>query len=166
MEQKQQNDPVGRTYDISVEELMQLLPHRYPMLMIDRIDGAVLGHSATGVKSVSINEWFFAGHFPEHPVMPGVLIVEAMAQTSAALVMKTLQVQEGGVPTLVYFMSIDDARFRKPVVPGDTLRLKVECQRKRGGVWKFKGVGYVEDTIVAESVYTAMITEKNEKPRV
>ena len=140
---------------MDINRIMQLIPHRYPFLMIDRVIDVVPGMKATGVKNVSINEQFFAGHFPEKPVMPGVLIIEAMAQTAACLVVHTLgQASEG---KLVYFMSVDGARFRKPVEPGDQLHVEVTKQRSRGNVWKFAGRAMVGDTLVAEATYAAMI---------
>ena len=140
---------------MDINRIMQLIPHRYPFLMIDRVIDVVPGMKATGVKNVSINEQFFAGHFPENPVMPGVLIIEAMAQTAACLVVHTLgEASEG---KLVYFMSVDGARFRKPVEPGDQLHVEVTKQRSRGNVWKFAGRAMVGDTLVAEATYAAMI---------
>jgi 3-hydroxyacyl-[acyl-carrier-protein] dehydratase len=132
-----------------IERLMELLPHRYPMLMIDRVIDLVAGRSATGIKNVSINEPFFQGHFPSHPVMPGVLIVESMAQTAGALVMYTLGTDLG--QKVVYFMTIDKCRFRHPVAPGDQLRIPVQILRSRGRVWKFAGEAYVGETLVAPS---------------
>ena len=113
---------------IDVERIMQMIPHRYPFLMVDRVVNLVTGERAIGVKNVSINEQYFQGHFPSRPVMPGVLIIEAMAQTAAVLVVHTLGASSEG--KLVYFMSVDDARFRKPVVPGDTLHVDVVKQRQ------------------------------------
>jgi 3-hydroxyacyl-[acyl-carrier-protein] dehydratase len=140
---------------MDISRIMELIPHRYPFLMIDRVIDVVPGMKATGVKNVSINEQFFAGHFPEKPVMPGVLIIEAMAQTAACLVVHTLgEASEG---KLVYFMSVDGARFRKPVEPGDQLHVEVTKQRSRGNVWKFAGRAMVGDTLVAEATYAAMI---------
>jgi len=144
---------VGTT--IEIDRIQQMIPHRYPMLMIDRVVDVVPGVRATGVKNVSINEPYFQGHFPSEPVMPGVLIIEAMAQTAAVLVVETLGPDNEG--RLVYFMTVDSARFRKPVVPGDTVRIHVEKQRHRGNVWKFRGEARVEGTLVAEAVYAAMI---------
>ena len=140
---------------MDISRIMELIPHRYPFLMIDRVIDIVPGVKATGVKNVSINEQFFAGHFPEKPVMPGVLIIEAMAQTAACLVVHTLGPESEG--KLVYFMSVDGARFRKPVEPGDQLFVEVVKQRSRGNVWKFDGRAMVDGTLVAEATYAAMI---------
>ena len=150
----------GTTLDLA--EIQTLIPHRYPFLFIERIENVILGESAVGIKNVSVNEWYFQGHFPDHPIMPGVLIVEALAQTAAALVMKTLTVQNGGEKpgNLVYFMSIDEAKFRRPVVPGDVLCLKVTKERSRGHIWKFKGEAWVGDHLAHDSMFTAMITQK------
>ncbi len=143
---------------IDIGRIMELIPHRYPFLLIDRMIDVVSGESATGVKNVSINEPFFQGHFPNHPVMPGVLIIEAMAQTAGVLVMETIGAEAEG--SLVYFLSIDSARFRKPVIPGDRLHVRVEKIRNRGDVWKFKGEATVEGTLMAESVFSAMIASE------
>ncbi|MBI3516906.1 MAG: 3-hydroxyacyl-ACP dehydratase FabZ [Proteobacteria bacterium] len=144
-----------RVAEIDIERVMAMIPHRYPMLMIDKVVDVVANVSATGVKNVTINEPFFQGHFPSRPVMPGVLIIEAMAQTAAVLVVHSLGSTAEG--KLVYFMSVDDARFRKPVVPGDTIHIHVQKERQRGPVWKFKARAIVNDTLVAEATYAAMI---------
>jgi 3-hydroxyacyl-[acyl-carrier-protein] dehydratase len=141
---------------LDINEIMSLIPHRYPMLLIDRVEDIQLGESAVGVKNVSMNEWYFQGHFPGKPILPGVLTVEAMAQTAAVLVMKTLGITE---EKLVYFMSFEGAKFRKPVVPGDVLRLKVTKDRSRGPVWKFKGEALVNGGLVAEATFSAMIAD-------
>ena len=141
---------------LTVEQIKQLIPHRYPMLMIERLTQIVPSESAVGIKNVSVNEPFFMGHFPERPVMPGVLIVEAMAQTAAALVIYSLGDTAQG--KLVYFMSIDSARFRKPVVPGDILQLQVNKIHQRANMWKFSGQAKVEGKIYAEATFTAMIS--------
>lgn len=145
--------------EIDITRVMQMIPHRYPMLMIDRVVDVVLGESAVGIKNVTINEPFFQGHFPTRPVMPGVLIIESMAQTAAVLVVATLGQDAEG--KLVYFMTIDEARFRKPVTPGDTVHIHVTKQRQRGSVWKFRGEAKVDGVLVAEATYAAMIL--NEK---
>ena len=141
--------------NIDIHRIMEMIPHRHPMLMIDRVIDVVTGVRATGVKNVTINEGFFAGHFPDKPVMPGVLIIEAMAQTAAVLVVHTLGADAEG--KLVYFMSVDGARFRKPVQPGDQLHVEVVKRRSRGNVWKFAGRAMVGSTLVAEATYAAMI---------
>jgi 3-hydroxyacyl-[acyl-carrier-protein] dehydratase len=143
--------------EIDILRIMELIPHRYPMLMIDKVIDVVAGESAIGVKNVSINEHFFQGHFPKRPVMPGVLIIEAMAQTAAVLVVHTLGPDSMG--KLVYFMSVDSARFRRPVVPGDTLMVHVMRQRHRGNVWKFEAQAKVDGKLCAEAVYAAMIMD-------
>lgn len=149
---------------IHAQEIKELIPHRYPFLLIDRIEEVNLGVSAVGIKNVSLNEWYFQGHFPNHPILPGVLIIEAMAQTAAALVVKTLQSQnqkEGQLNNLVYFMSVEEAKFRKPVVPGDILKLKVVKERSRGQIWKFKGEAWVGETLTDEATFTAMIVDES-----
>lgn len=145
--------------DIDIVRIMEMIPHRYPFLMIDRITSVVPDVSAVGVKNVSINESFFEGHFPGHPVMPGVLLIEAMAQTSAVLVTQTMGAQSEG--KLVYFMSVNQARFRKPVTPGDSLTIMVKKIRNRGSVWKFKGEAKVGDTLMAEATFAAMIVDND-----
>jgi 3-hydroxyacyl-[acyl-carrier-protein] dehydratase len=151
--------PAGRTIElIDIQRIMHDIPHRYPFLMLDRIVDVVLNESAVGVKNVSVNESFFAGHFPDHPVMPGVLIIEAMAQTAAVLVVETLGPEAVG--RVVYFMSIEGAKFRRPVVPGDQVRIHIVKERSRGNVWKFHAVARVDDVAVAEATYSAMIMER------
>lgn len=147
--------PVEEALDVM--RVMQLLPHRYPMLMIDGLRDIVPGLSATGVKNVTMNEPFFQGHFPARPVMPGVLIVEAMAQTAAVLVVSTLGAGSEG--KLVYFMSVENAKFRKPVIPGERLEIHVKKDRHRGNVWKFAAEAKVEGVLKAEATYAAMILD-------
>ncbi len=144
--------------DMDTIRLMEVLPHRYPFLMIDRLVDIIANVSATGIKNVTVNEPYFQGHFPGQPVMPGVLIIEAMAQTSAALVVHSMGPHAEG--KLVYFMSIESARFRKPVVPGDRLNVHVTKERRRGNVWKFSAEAKVDGVVVAEATYAAMILDK------
>ncbi|MDA1090004.1 MAG: 3-hydroxyacyl-ACP dehydratase FabZ [Proteobacteria bacterium] len=141
---------------LDTEAIKDMIPHRHPFLLIDEVTNLIPDVEATGFKNVTGDEPYFAGHFPGHPIMPGVLIVEAMAQTSAVLVVGTMGKQPGSV---VYFMSVDQARFRKPVFPGDQLYMHVKKLRQRGKVWKFHGEARVGDDIVAEAIFTAMIVD-------
>ena len=142
---------------LTLDEIKRCLPHRFPMLMIDKIEDYTLGESAIGVKNVTCNEGFFQGHFPEKPIMPGVLIIEAMGQTAGVLVCKTMNLEASG--DLVYFMSMNNIKFRKSVVPGDVLKLKVTKDQSRGNVWRFKGEAFVNDKLVAEGEFSAMIVQ-------
>ena len=139
---------------VDIQELLRLLPHRYPFLMVDRIVNIDNGHSAVGIKNVSANEPHFAGHFPGRPIMPGVLILEGMAQTAGALAIRSVA---GATTPVVFLMSIDDARFRKLVVPGDVLEYHVVKKRAHRTVWKFTCEARVAGTTVAEAVITAMV---------
>ncbi len=143
---------------IDVQEIMTMIPHRYPLLLVDRIVDYKLGEWAVGLKNVTFNEPHFQGHFPSKAIMPGVLIVEAMAQTAACLVVKTLGGDTMG--KLVYFMSIDQAKFRRPVVPGDSVHIHVTVVQSRRNVWKFNGEAKVGDTVCAEASFSAMIMDK------
>jgi 3-hydroxyacyl-[acyl-carrier-protein] dehydratase len=157
---KQDGDD-GRVIElIDIQRIMRDIPHRYPFLLLDRVVDVELNKSAVGVKNVSVNEPFFAGHFPNHPVMPGVLIIESMAQTAAVLVVETLGPDAMG--KIVYFMSIENAKFRRPVVPGDQLRIHCVKERHRGNVWKFHAIAKVGDVSVAEATYAAMIMDRAE----
>ncbi len=151
------NSATSAVTELDILRVMDMIPHRYPFLMIDRVVDMHPGLSAIGIKNVTYNEPFFAGHFPSRPVMPGVLIVEAMAQTAAVLVVHTLGADAEG--RLVYFMSVESARFRRPVTPGDRLLIHVEKQRNRANVWRFRGEAKVDGVLVAEAVYTAMIMD-------
>ena len=142
---------------IDINEIMEMIPHRYPFLLIDKVKDIQSGESAIGIKNVTVDEPYFEGHFPGHPIMPGVLIIEAMAQTSAVLVVEVMGKREN---RLVYFMTVDQARFRKPVLPGDRLELTVRKERSRGNVWKFKGEAHVDGNLKAEAVFSAMIIDK------
>jgi 3-hydroxyacyl-[acyl-carrier-protein] dehydratase len=152
--------PESATAD--VKRIMELLPHRPPMLLIDRMIDIVPNESATGVRTISISDPIFVGHFPGHPIMPGVMIVEAMAQTSGALVMHSMNVTADD--KLVYFMSIDKAKFRAPVVPGDVLMIPVKMLKVRKPVWRFAGEAYVNGKLVAEAEYSAMIMDQTGRP--
>jgi 3-hydroxyacyl-[acyl-carrier-protein] dehydratase len=147
----------ARLADLDIEGVKRMLPHRYPFLMIDRVVEIEAETSAIGIKNVSANEPYFVGHFPAHPVMPGVLIIEAIAQTAAVLVMATIGAAAEG--KLVYFMTIDQARFRRPVVPGDQLRIKVTRQQRKLGVWKFMGRASVDGILAAESIISAKLMD-------
>ena len=154
-------DPVpaaDRGTRIDMRRIMEMIPHRNPFLMIDEVVDVVANERATGIKNVSIKENYFKGHFPTRPVMPGVLIIEAMAQTAAVLVVHTLGPKSEG--KLVYFMSVDNARFRRPVFPGDRLDVHVVKQRHRGNVWKFEGRAKVGTNLMAEAVFAAMILDE------
>ena len=140
---------------IDILRIMEMIPHRYPFLLVDKVVDVKHGQSATGIKNVTINENFFQGHFPGKPVMPGVMIVEAMAQTCAILVVDSLGKDFEG--KLVYFMGIDKAKFRKPVGPGDTLEIKVKVLQGRRNVYKLDCEAYVGDAVCAEATITAMI---------
>jgi 3-hydroxyacyl-[acyl-carrier-protein] dehydratase len=140
---------------MTVNEIMKLLPHRYPFLLVDKIADFQPGVSARGVKNVTINEPFFQGHFPGQPIMPGVLIIEAMAQVAGVMAFRS-----GIEGKSVYFMSIDNAKFRRPVVPGDQVMLDIKVLKQRGNVWKFSGAATVEGKLVSEAEFTAMVTDK------
>ncbi len=142
---------------LEVEELMELLPHRFPLLLVDRLVDIKPGEGAVGIKNVSYGEPFFQGHFPQKPVMPGVLIVEAMAQAAAAYVSYTEGVDTSG--KIVLFMGVDKARFRRPVIPGDQLRIAVRTTHRRAPVWKFEGLATVDGKRVAEAQYSAMLSQ-------
>jgi len=141
---------------MNIKDIQNLLPHRYPFLMVDRIVEIEPEKRAVGIKNVTINEEFFQGHFPGNPIMPGVLIIEALAQVAGILAFQS-GASEG---RSVYFLSIEKAKFRRPVVPGDQLRLEVSIVQSRGNVWKFSGNALVEDKIAAEAEFTAMVTDR------
>ena len=142
---------------LDVRRVMAALPHRYPMLLVDRVEELVADERITAVKAVTINEGFFQGHFPDRPIMPGVLIVEALAQAAGVLAVESLGLAGSG--KLVYFMAIDGAKFRQPVEPGVLLRLEVAFVQKRATVCKFAGKAYVGDKLAAQADFTAMIAD-------
>jgi len=140
---------------MDIKEIQKFLPHRYPFLMVDRIIEIEPGKKAIGIKNVTINEEFFQGHFPGEPIMPGVLIIEALAQVAGILAFRS----GATVGKSVYFMSIEKAKFRKPVVPGDQLRLEIQILQQRGNVWRFSGHAIVEEKMAAEAEFTAMVPD-------
>ena len=140
---------------MNINEIMKFLPHRYPFLLVDRITDLKPGVSATGLKNVTMNEPFFQGHFPGQPIMPGVLIIEAMAQVAGVMAFSS-----GMEGKSVYFMSIDNVKFRRPIVPGDQVIMDIKVLKQRGNVWKFSGSATVEGKIVSEAEFTAMVTDK------
>ena len=150
-----------RTADL--ERIKRMIPHRYPFLLIDRVDQIAVNESAVGIKNVTANEPHFQGHFPDKAVMPGVLIVEAMAQTAGVLVVETLDMIDQGL--LVYFMTLDKTRFRRIVAPGDQLELHVKILRGRGKIWKFWGEARVGDELAAEAEFSAMIITPDDEKR-
>jgi 3-hydroxyacyl-[acyl-carrier-protein] dehydratase len=151
------NSGAAHLAQADIGRIMQLLPHRYPFLLIDRIVEMDGEQSAVGIKNVTINEPFFAGHFPGSPIMPGVLLIEAMAQTAGALVIHHLGAKEEG--KLVYFMSIDKARFRRPVLPGHVVKFPVKLLQKRPPVWRFSAQAQVDGTTMAEAEIGAMLMD-------
>ncbi|UCE72459.1 MAG: 3-hydroxyacyl-ACP dehydratase FabZ [Nitrospiraceae bacterium] len=140
---------------IDSREIKNILPHRFPFLLVDKVIELEPEVRAVGIKNVTINEQFFQGHFPEFPIMPGVLIVEAMAQVAGILAKRS-----GAEGNTVYFMAIDKVKFRKPVVPGDQIRFDVTIVQHRNAVWKFAGKAFVDDNVVSEAEFTAMVSEE------
>ncbi len=140
---------------MTVNDIMKLLPHRYPFLLVDRIIDLQPGVSAVGIKNVTINEPFFMGHFPEQPIMPGVLVIEAMAQVAGVMAFRS-----GMEGKSVFFMSIDNAKFRRPIVPGDQVRMEIKVLKQRGNVWRFSGAATVDGKLVSEAEFTAMVTDR------
>ena len=147
----------GAMGPLDIKQVMAAIPHRYPMLLVDRVEELVLDERIAAIKAVTINEGFFQGHFPGRPIMPGVLIVEALAQAAGVLAVESLGLS--GTGKLVYFMSIDGVKFRKPVEPGVLLRLKVEFVQKRARVCKFAGRAMIDGDLAAECEFTAMIAD-------
>ncbi|MCE3290353.1 MAG: fabZ [Caulobacter sp.] len=148
------SEPTAQAVDIDITEILSRIPHRYPFLLVDRCEEFKPSESIVGIKCVTFNEPFFQGHFPAYPVMPGVLIVEAMAQTGAIMMSKSLNIDIAG--KVIYFMSIDGVRFRSPVRPGDVLKMHVEVTRARGDIFKFKGQAKVNGKVCAEAEFAAM----------
>ena len=157
-------DAAEKTYgSADIARIQRMIPHRYPFLLVDRVERMVKGEACVGIKNVTMNEPQFTGHFPGEPIMPGVLIVEALAQTAAVLVVDTLGME--GEDLLVYFMTLDKCRFRQRVVPGDQMELRVKILRGHGRIWKFWGEAWVGDKMCAEAEYSAMIVMPDHKSR-
>ena len=153
------NEATGRVFEsYDIQRLLELLPHRYPLLLVDRIVEAHADEYGVGIKNVTINEPHFQGHFPERPVMPGVLLIEGMAQTAGALCVASQAV--GSKPSVVYLMTIDKAKFRKPVVPGDQVRFQMTRTAKRRNMWWFRGEAIVDGALVCEAEVSAMLVAK------
>jgi 3-hydroxyacyl-[acyl-carrier-protein] dehydratase len=147
---------------LDINAIKNLLPHRYPFLLVDKVKDITPFESATGIKLVTANEWYFEGHFPNHPIMPGVLIVEAMAQTAGVLILYSEQIEHNkkfDEQPMVYFMSMDKVKFRNPVVPGDVLEIKIIKERVRGNVWRFIGKAFVDGKLTNEATFTAMVAQ-------
>jgi len=144
---------------IGIQEIMETIPHRYPFLLVDKIVEMEIGKRIVGIKNVTMNEPFFQGHFPGHPIMPGVLILEAMAQTGGVLALKSVPPDQAK-NKVIYFMSIDNAKFRKPVIPGDQLRFELDVIRQRSNIMSLKALALVDNAVVAEAEMKAMIVDK------
>ncbi len=146
---------------IGIQEILDILPHRYPLLLVDRILEMEMGKRVVGIKNVTINEPFFQGHFPGHPIMPGVLLLEAMAQTGGVLAMRTAEAEGMDIKTkVIYFMTIDKVKFRKPVLPGDQVRFELDLIKSRSNIRGFKALALVDGAVVAEAELMAMIVDK------
>ena len=146
-----------RLDDVDYAGVMQVLPHRYPMLLVDRVIDIVAHEGAVGLKNVTMNEPYFPGHFPQDPIMPGVMLIEALGQSAAVCMIKSIAADPAGMS--VYFMAIDEARFRRPVRPGDQLRLEVQLERAKLGIWRFGGRAVVDGNLAAEAKLTARLIE-------
>ena len=151
-------DKISGDDTIDIKRVLKLIPHRYPMLLIDRITQIQHNKSAIGLKNITFNEPQFQGHFPGAPVMPGVMIIESMAQTAAALIVHSLELKADN--KLIYFMAIDDARFRRPVEPGDSMYVNIEKEHARGTVWKFNGYATVDGQRCAQARFSAMVVDQ------
>jgi 3-hydroxyacyl-[acyl-carrier-protein] dehydratase len=149
---------------MDIAQIMKILPHRYPFLLVDRIIELEPGEKVVGIKNVTINEQFFIGHFPGHPVMPGVLILESMAQVAGVLAFASTgtldEIEQNMEDKVIYFMSVDKLKFRRPVVPGDQLRLEVKLTRMRGNIASLEGKAYVDDVLVAEAEMKAILVDR------
>lgn len=155
-----QTKPENMIDEIRIGDILTLLPHRYPFLLVDRLKDVIPGESGIGIKNVTMNEPFFQGHFPENPVMPGVLQIEAMAQTAGIIVLMSFSEEERHGNS-VYFMTVDEVKFRKPVLPGDTLEFSVKKEQAVRNVFKFKGEARVDGKLVSQAIFSAMVFKKS-----
>ncbi len=159
MTENVQEKPANMVSELGIGEILKLLPHRYPFLLVDKMKDVVPGESGIGVKNVTMNEPFFQGHFPENPVMPGVLQIEAMAQAAGIIVLMSFP-EEERTGNSVYFMTVDEVKFRKPVLPGDVLELHVKKEQAVRNVFKFRGEAYVNGKLVSQAIFSAMVFKK------
>ena len=154
-----QETPANIIPEIRIDQILKMLPHRYPFLLVDRMKNVVPGESGIGIKNVTMNEPFFTGHFPENPVMPGVLQIEAMAQAAGIIVLTAYPEEERGNNS-VYFMTVDEVKFRKPILPGDVVELHVKKEQTVRNVFKFRGEARVDGKLVSQAIFSAMIFKK------
>lgn len=159
MEEIKQEEQTNMIEEMRIGEILKLLPHRYPFLLVDRLKNVVPGESGIGIKNVTMNEEFFQGHFPENPVMPGVLQIEAMAQTAGIIVLTAFPEEERGGNS-VYFMTVDEVKFRKPILPGDVIEFYVKKEQAVRNVFKFRGEAKVDGKLVSQATFSAMVFKK------
>ncbi len=159
MEEIKQEEQTNIIEEMRIGEILKLLPHRYPFLLVDRLKNVVPGESGIGIKNVTMNEEFFQGHFPENPVMPGVLQIEAMAQTAGIIVLTAFPEEERGGNS-VYFMTVDEVKFRKPILPGDVIEFYVKKEQAVRNVFKFRGEAKVDGKLVSQATFSAMVFKK------
>ena len=157
--EEQTQTPENIIEEIRIDEILKLLPHRYPFLLVDRLKNVVPGVSGVGIKNVTMNEPFFQGHFPENPVMPGVLQIEAMAQTAGIIVLMSFPEEERNGNS-VYFMTVDEVKFRKPILPGDVIEFSVQKEQAVRNVFKFRGEARVDGKLVSQAIFSAMVFKK------
>ena len=157
--EEQTQTPENIIEEIRIDQILKLLPHRYPFLLVDRLKNVVPGVSGIGIKNVTMNEPFFQGHFPENPVMPGVLQIEAMAQTAGIIVLMSLPEEERNGNS-VYFMTVDEVKFRKPILPGDVIEFSVQKEQAVRNVFKFRGEARVDGKLVSQAIFSAMVFKK------
>lgn len=157
--EEQTQTPENIIEEIRIDQILKLLPHRYPFLLVDRLKNVVPGVSGVGIKNVTMNEPFFQGHFPENPVMPGVLQIEAMAQTAGIIVLMSFPEEERNGNS-VYFMTVDEVKFRKPILPGDVIEFSVQKEQAVRNVFKFRGEARVDGKLVSQAIFSAMVFKK------